>query len=291
MPGLDHHIDECLDAIEAEPSIDNPTARPKTLINNVGQKLNAKCSATNDTYSVVKAEFIAMRLARAAGLNVTTVEMTRAAHKDVLLVERFDRTLMERGWTRHTMVSALTMLGSTEMMARYASHEDLAELIRHRFAEPKATLRELYSRISFNILCGNTDDRARKHATFWDGRQLTLPPVYDICPQGRTGNEASQAMLIKGEAHASTLATCLAVAPDFRLKESDSVALIQHQFAAIGAGWREACAEAALIQVDGRLFAGRQFLNSFALGGLSGQPALTGAFEAARNALYVNAAA
>lgn len=266
-------------------------ARPKALINDNGRKFIAKFSASNDTYSVVKAEFIAMRLARAAGLNVATVEMTRAAHKDILLVERFDRTHTDRGWTRHAMVSALTMLGLDEMMARYASYEDMAELIRRRFSDPKATLRELYGRISFNILCGNTDDHARNHAAFWDSQYLTLTPAYDICPQGRTGSEASQAMLIKGQVRASTLATCLAAAPDFHLKEREAAALIQHQIATVAAGWRNACDEAALAPVDRRLFAGRQFLNAYALEGLKEQPALMAAFEAARNALIADAAA
>ena len=55
------------------------------------------------------------------------------------------------------------------MMARYASYEDLAEIIRHRFTSPTATLHEMYGRLVFNILCGNTDDHARNHAGFWDG--------------------------------------------------------------------------------------------------------------------------
>jgi len=84
------------------------------------------------------------------------------------------------------------------MMARYASYEDLAELIRHRFKDARATLRELFSRLAFNILCGSTDDHARNHSAFWDGQALALTPAYDICPQPRTGNEASQAMLIAG---------------------------------------------------------------------------------------------
>ena len=37
----------------------------------------------------------------------------------------------------------------------------------------EATLRELFARITFNILTGNTDDHARNHAAFWDGRELT----------------------------------------------------------------------------------------------------------------------
>ncbi|WP_010660167.1 type II toxin-antitoxin system HipA family toxin [Brucella anthropi] len=263
-------------------------ARPKALIDDGSKKFIAKFSAANDTYSVVKAEFIAMTLANACGLNAAPVAMTRAAHKDVLLIERFDRTHTKDGWTRHAMVSALTMLGLDEMMARYASYEDLAELIRHRFTNPKDTLKELYGRICFNILCGNTDDHARNHAAFWDGRMLTLTPAYDICPQGRTGNEATQAMLIKGEGRASTLATLLAAAPDYHLKEVEAAALIEQQIATIASEWPTVCDQAELTPVDRRLFAGRQFLNSYALEGLTGHKELRDAFEAAQAALIAS---
>lgn len=260
-------------------------ARPKALIDDGARKFIAKFSAANDTYSVVKAEFIAMTLARACGLNAAPVSMTRAAHKDVLLIERFDRTHTKDGWTRQAMVSALTMLGLDEMMARYASYEDLAELIRHRFTDPKGTLKELYGRICFNVLCGNTDDHARNHAAFWDGRMLTLTPAYDICPQGRTGNEATQAMLIKGENRASTLATLLAAAPDYHLKEAEAAALLEHQIATVAEYWQAVCELAELSPVDRNLFAGRQFLNSYALEGLDAHKALQDTFGAARNVL------
>ncbi|MET3900272.1 serine/threonine-protein kinase HipA [Devosia sp. UYZn731] len=260
-------------------------ARPKALINEGAKKFIAKFSASNDTYSVVKAEFIAMKLATACGLNAAPVSITHAAHKDVLLIERFDRAHSAKGWTRRSMVSALTMLGLDEMMARYASYEDLAELVRHRFSDPKATLRELYGRICFNVLCGNTDDHARNHAAFWDGKQLTLTPAYDICPQGRTGNVATQAMLIKGDNRASTLATCLAAAPDYHLKEAEAAALIEHQVATIAQSWQSVCEEAELSKVDRHLFAGRQFLNGYALDGLNGHDGLRGAYRNAQTTL------
>ncbi|MDP9587467.1 UNVERIFIED_ORG: serine/threonine-protein kinase HipA [Shinella zoogloeoides] len=264
-------------------------ARPKTLIDDGTKKFIAKFSSASDTYNVVKAEFIAMTLARTCGLNAAPVSMTRAANKDVLLIERFDRTHTKDGWTRHAMVSALTMLGLDEMMARYASYEDLAELIRHWFTDPKDTLEELYGRISFNVLCGNTDDHARNHAAFWDGRMLTLTPAYDICPQGRTGNEATQAMLIKGENRASTLAALLAAAPDFHLKEAEAAALIEHQIATIAQQWQSVCELAELSPVDRKLFAGRQFLNSYALEGFDAHKALQDTFSAARSTLLESA--
>ncbi|MDR9805648.1 type II toxin-antitoxin system HipA family toxin [Rhizobium hidalgonense] len=266
-------------------------ARPKVLIEDGTKKFIAKFAASNDTYSVVKAEFIAMKLATACGLNAATVSMTRAAQKDVLLIDRFDRTHTRDGWTRHAMVSALTMLGLDEMMARYASYEDLAELIRHRFTDPKVTLRELYGRICFNVLSGNTDDHARNHAAFWDGKMLSLTPAYDICPQGRTGTEATQAMLIKGQGRASTLATCLAAAADYHLKEAEAAALIEHQVATIAERWQAICDECELSPVDRKLFAGRQFLNSYALEGLNGQAALHDTFRAAQEALIASAGA
>ncbi|WP_341327763.1 HipA domain-containing protein [Methylotuvimicrobium sp. KM2] len=152
-------------------------ARPKALIEDQGTKFIAKFSSSSDLYSVVKAEFIAMRLAVAAGVKAATVKLVQATNKDILLIERFDRVKTAHGWTRKAMVSALTMSGLNDMMARYASYETFAEIIRHRFDNPKKTLEELFSRLVFNILCGNTDDHARNHAVFWNGKNSVLHPL------------------------------------------------------------------------------------------------------------------
>ncbi len=238
-------------------------ARPKALILDQDKKYVAKFSSSTDLYNVVKAEFIAMRLASLAGLDVAPVKLEEAANKDVLLIERFDRLPKGNEWARKAMVSALTMLGLDEMMARYASYETLSEIIRHRFSDPKGTLKELFSRLVFNILCGNTDDHARNHAAFWNGKELTLTPAYDICPQGRTGNEASQAMLISGNNNLSQLKTCLKAAHNFLLSENDARSIFEQQIATIELHWKDVCAEARLSEVDRNLFWRRQFLNPF----------------------------
>lgn len=240
-------------------------ARPKALIEEDGLKYIAKFSASADLYSVVKAEFIAMRLAAMAGLNVAPVKLTSAANKDVLLIQRFDRVRTQQGWTRKAMVSALTLLELDDMMARYASYETLAEIIRHRFINPKETLQELFARIVFNILCGNTDDHARNHAAFWDGKNLQLTPAYDICPQGRTGNEASQAMLISGNNNLSQIKTCIEAAHHFLLSKQAASELIEHQMMVIEQNWHAVCDEAQLTEIDKKLFWRRQFLNPFSV--------------------------
>lgn len=239
-------------------------ARPKALIEDQGKKYVAKFSSSTDLYSVVKAEYIAMRLAALAGINAAPVKLVQAANKDILLIERFDREKTANGWTRKPMVSALTILGLDDMMARYASYETFAEIIRHRFDNPKQTLEELFSRIVFNILCGNTDDHARNHAAFWDGNTLNLTPAYDICPQGRAGNEATQAMLISGSHRLSKLRTCLEAAPHFLISEEEAKAIFQKQREAIEANWQRVCEEAQLNEVDRNLLWKRQFLNPFA---------------------------
>ena len=238
-------------------------ARPKAMIQEGDRKMIAKFSSSTDTYNVVKAEYVAMRLAAKAELNVAPVRLAHVAGKDVLLVERFDRAKTKDGWTRTAMVSALTLFSLDEMMARYASYEDLAEIIRRRFTSPKATLHELYGRLVFNILCGNTDDHARNHAGFWDGEHLTLTPAYDICPQSRSGNVASQAMLIVGDNRTSTLATCLEAAPNFQLGQKAAKDIIARQTGIIRDAWDDICKEAALTEVERNLFGQRIFLNDF----------------------------
>lgn len=237
-------------------------ARPKALLDDGGRRFIAKFSSTSDAYQIVQAEFIAMRLAHLAGLNVPRVDITETLGKRVLLVERFDRL---PGGRRRAMVSALTILGLGQAGGRYASYADLARVIRARFTNPDATLRELFARITLNILVSNTDDHARNQSAFWEGKQLTLTPAYDICPYPRSGGEAAQVMAIGEDGwRYSQLAGCVARADTYHLERADAQQIIDQQVAVIEAHWDDVCDEAGLTQVERESFWGRQFLNPFA---------------------------
>ena len=212
-----------------------------------------------------------MRLAFIAGLDVAPVELARTMDRDVLLAGRFDCELTKAGWTRRAMVSALTLLGLDERMAAHASYEDLADVVRARFILPTGTLRELFARMTFNILVGNTDDHARNHAAFWDGDRLTLTPAYDICPQSRVGREASQAMQIHGRERRSQLVLCLASAYKFLLAEDEATGIMRRQIASVRPQWDEVCDEARLADADRRLLWRRQILSDLACEGLEGR--------------------
>ena len=242
-------------------------ARPKAAVETENARFIAKFSSSNDITNVVKAEFVAMRLAMRLGLDVASTRLQHSGGKEVLLVRRFDRVKSEQGWSRKAMVSALTLFGLDEMAGRHASYQEFAEIIRTRFTAPRKTLHELYGRLVFNVLCGNTDDHARNHAAFWDGSKLTLTPAYDICPQSRRGREANQAMAITANKRTSTLATCLEVAPQFLLSEKAATETILKQIKGIRENWDTVCEEARLSEVDRRVLRSGPFLNPYAFEG------------------------
>ena len=245
-------------------------AMPKVQISDDGRQYIAKFqrASSEDAYNLIKAEYVAMRLAAMAGLNAAPVLLEKVLDTDVLLVERFDRNPAKAG-QRRALVSALTVFGLDERLARYASYEELAEALRTRAIAPaREALDELFARMTFNILCGNTDDHARNHACFWDGERLELAPAYDICPQPRVGREASQAMLIHGNANRSQLANCLAAAPNFLLREEQALAIMRRQINAIAENFSKVCREAAMPEMEQRHLWRRQILNDLAFEGL-----------------------
>ncbi len=241
-------------------------ARPKALLRDGDRRMIAKFSSSTDIYPVVQAEFIAMRLAEHAGLRAAPVELTTALGKHVLLVDRFDRV---SGGGRRLLVSALTILGLHEQLdARYTSYAELATKVRAGFTDPEPTLRELFGRITFNILVGNSDDHARNHAAFWDGDLLTLTPAYDICPSPRGGGEASQAMAIGEDGwRMSQLAGCVQRASTYLLSAAAARGIIDHQVEIITDHWEAVADEAGLSVSERAAMWQRQLLNPYAFYG------------------------
>lgn len=112
---------------------------------------------------------------------------------------------------------------------------------------------------------------ARNHAAFWEGHHLALTPAYDICPQARAGQEASQAMLIYGRNRRSQVTSCIAAAPVFLLRPEDAIGIVTTQVKLIEQAWSTVCDEANLNEVDRQYFWRWQFLNRFAFYGAPGE--------------------
>ncbi len=246
-------------------------ARPKVLISDNDKHYIAKLSSSSDYYDVVKAEYVAMKLAQIAGIDVAQVQLEQSLGKDILLVERFDRIKHKNGSeSRRLILSGLSLLELNEMEARYASYQKLAELIRHKFANPLNLLREMYKRLVFNILIGNTDDHARNHAAFWDGVALRLTPAYDICPQSRSGGVATQAMNLEGKlGNHSTLLNVLSISPVYLLEEREAIEIINIIISVIEDNWLNVCNEADLGQNDRKRLWKLAVLNPYCFEGWS----------------------
>jgi serine/threonine-protein kinase HipA len=260
-------------------------SRPKVLLRDLapdGSRRGwvAKLSTRADPYPVVRSEAVAMDLARRVGLDVPQTLLERSGGKDVLLVERFDRvptaggsepTDSGRQVTRRMMVSALTILELDETAGRDAGYPALADQIRARFTDPDQTLRELFSRVVFNICVSNTDDHARNHAAFWDGRELTLTPAYDLTPQPRGGGAAEQAMAIdRAGRRAARLSVCLDAAHIYHLDRGEATDIVEHQVTVIREQWDDAADAARLTVEDRQRMWERQVLNATACSGTQG---------------------
>lgn len=223
-------------------------ARPKALLADDSRHLIAKFPSSTDPFPIVASEYVGMTMARLCGIEVAPVELVTVTNRDVLLVERFDRH-PELG--RRPIVSALTILGLYAEIGRHASYSDLADKVRQRFTQPEATLRQLFERISLNILIGNTDDHGRNHAAFWDGQHLELTPAYDLCPYVRSGGETSQAMAYGADGtRTSRVVDLLPHAPTYLLDRAEAIDIINRQIDTIKRRYDEVCDAARLGSTD-----------------------------------------
>ncbi len=219
--------------VELEAALNHGTsiggARPKAAITGESSKYVAKFSVSTDQFQIVKAEHVAMTLAARLGMNVAKVSLQKAAGKDVLLVERFDRCFGTSGWCRRSVVSGLTVLGLDEKWAREATYPNLVDQVRMHGLAFKKDATELFSRLVFNVLVGNTDDHARNHSFFVEGKAIRLTPAYDITPFPRAGGEASHGMRITQQSNLSRIALCLNAAKEFGLSEEEARSIVEAQ--------------------------------------------------------------
>jgi serine/threonine-protein kinase HipA len=101
------------------------------------------------------------------------------------MVRRFDRT--DAGQRLH-FASAMTLTRHQdgEDASTGVSYLELADVLIRHGAQTQADLRELWSRIVFNILVSNTDDHLRNHGFILvPGKGWRLSEAYDMNPVSR----------------------------------------------------------------------------------------------------------
>ena len=170
-------------------------ARPKTLIEHEGRNWIAKFGRDSDLINMCKVEWVAMRMAREAGIEVPDVDLTETPRGPVVLVERFDCS--EDG--QHHLVSVASLINKfdiTQYDEAAMSYPGIFQL-GNRIGSQTLDLAEcIFRRMLFNIAIGNTDDHLRNHAFYkkCGEDQYRLTPGYDIVPN--TGLQGSHAIAL-----------------------------------------------------------------------------------------------
>ena len=185
----------------------------------------AKFPSVRDEHDVGAWELVVQTLASGCGLQVPQGIARRfASPHHTFLVQRFDRTATGR---RLHFASAMTLTGRTdgEDASTGASYLEIARVLIDHGAQTAADLRELWSRIVFNLLTSNTDDHLRNHGFILvPGRGWRLSGAFDMNPvpgsRGLTLNisEADNAM---------DLDLARSVAPYFRVAVADANEIIK----------------------------------------------------------------
>ena len=221
-------------------------ARPKAnVVDTDGTLYVAKFPSKKDLEDTELIEHFSHQLAASSGINVAKTRTIRISKdRDLLLSERFDRTKDGR---RIHFASAMSLLGLDDGAGSSTGNGylDIVDFILRACTDVRQNLRELYRRVAFNVLFGNTDDHFRNHGFLLTPKGWTLSPAYDINP----GAKSHQCLLIDSYTEQSDINVLLSASEYYMLERKEATEIIETVRAAIK-DWRNT---ATALQIPLRL--------------------------------------
>lgn len=207
-------------------------ARPKaSVVDPNGHLWIAKFPSVRDEHDVGAWEMVVQTLARGCGLQVPDSLVRRFANPhQTFLVRRFDRTSKGR---RLHFASAMTLTGHKDGDdgSTGVSYLEIARVLIDQGAQTAVDLRELWSRMLFNLLVSNTDDHLRNHGFILEpGKGWRLSPAYDMNP---VPDSHGLKLNISAADNALDLDLVRSVAPYFRVNVKDANEIIEHSQAVV----------------------------------------------------------
>src|SRR5258706_4107523 len=234
-PGVPEQMLELL-----QPGTSMGGARPKNVVEDAEGLWLAKFPDRGDKWNNARVEGAMLALAQECGLRVARRRIETVAGQNVLLVQRFDRTLTADGYLRHRMVSGLTALGAEDSHSDRAkwSYLLLADELRRRSARTAQDLEELFRRMVFNELISNTDDHPRNHALIATTDKWELSPAYDLTPNPPTSVESRDLAMTCGTYNRYANRTnLLSQHGQFKLSLEHATAIVDHLQQEVAARW------------------------------------------------------
>lgn len=216
-------------------------ARPKANYRATDHSLwIAKFPSRQDRHDVAAWEHLLYGLARECGIDTAPCRLHRfAGNYHSFCVRRFDRDAQGQ---RRLFVSAMTLLEHRD--GEGGSYLELAEFIQNHGAQDhiEADLEQLFRRLLFNLLCGNTDDHLRNHGFIRHPSGWQLAPAYDLNP---SPGRRHHALAVSEAGDLPDLAAVLKTASYYRLSAPAADALL----AAVRSSarqWRDAARQTGL---------------------------------------------
>ncbi len=233
-------------------------ARPKaSVVDEQGSLMIAKFPKADETSEedVCAWEKVALDLAMRAGIRVPYARLLRVGskRKSVLLVKRFDRVdpdsydsdfhgssgypsgypppahgdempAHDEDYSASTQkripyISGLTAVQGSD--GGQYSYLELVEFLEENGSNVTADIQELWKRIVFSCLIGNTDDHMRNHGFLWDGIGWRLSPAFDINPTPGAGEKHLRCAIDLSETTAD-IRVALDACEYFRIKKADA---------------------------------------------------------------------
>ena len=227
-------------------------ARPKaSVIDEDGTLTVAKFPSRKDDYDVGLWEHFCHVMGRKAGIVVADTRTIMGEDYHILLSKRFDRN---DGGKRIHFASALTLLGLTDgdNASTGYGYPDIVDFIIQYGSNVEQNLEELYRRVAFYIIVGNSDDHFRNHGFLQTRKGWELSPAYDINPT----LSDNQSLLINCSTSESNLDILLASAGDYMLSTEKAKTIIDEVKSAMKS-WRNEAQKLGLPQRDINMFAPR----------------------------------
>jgi serine/threonine-protein kinase HipA len=201
-------------------------ARPKVTVSYQGAEWIAKLCRRDDIFDQPKAEYATLSMAEAVGIAVPQHELIEVAGRSVLLVKRFDRHEAGRSHylSAHASINAHRVrVGDNDGPMSYLR---IADVLKKISQDAVADLRDLYRRMAFNVLVGNTDDHLRNHGSLMtDSGSYRLSPAFDLLPH--PGDLGLQALIIGDQGRLSSLDNLLSACERFGVQNDEARQIIR----------------------------------------------------------------
>lgn len=227
--------------------------RPKTVVMHDGIEHIAKFSRHDDRVDVPTVEYASLRLAHAAGIDVTDFELIHVGERSVLLVARFDRTPDQKRihyMSAHTLVNINGLSFDQREYKTTYSYAGIAELMRGINDNAMADSHALFRRMVFNIMIGNVDDHMRNHALLMEkpGR-FKLSPAFDILPHLDAAS-IPQSIGVGAAGAASTVENIMSQCQRFQLKRTEAASIVSEVQETVSSQWRKVFADSGVSRTD-----------------------------------------